>query len=104
MFTLKTGDGPPPFLIIIGEDPDYVFPSEAYDIKSLPFRCPNCNARVKEGRLGFVLDRIATCFCMSVYYRRDTPSARSSGEWKARRDLYLKSHVRHRAAGADGNS
>ena len=103
-FTLKTGDGPPPFLIIIGDDDDYIFHPEAYDIKPLPFRCPNCGVRVRQGRLSHQINRIASCLCLNVYFRSDTPSPRSSGDWREFRTQGIEGQVKHRAAAADGNS
>jgi hypothetical protein len=104
-FALRVGpDSPPPAIIIAGDDLDYTWPPGTYDIRPLPFRCSNCGARVRLGRLDLAADRVADCLCLSVFFRRDTPSPRSSGEWKAYHDTFLRGRVKHRAADADGNS
>lgn len=105
LHAMKLRAGIPPALIIVGDDPDYLFPEEATDIKPLPFKCSHCHMRVKGGRLDYPhVDRIFGCFCQCVYFRCDTPGARSSSEWTAFRDMYFKSYVQHRAADADGQS
>jgi len=96
---------PPPVIICVGDDPDYVFPPGAYDVQPLPFRCPHCRARVKRARLDSVhADRNDACLCMGVTYRRDTAGARSSKDWTGYRDLYFENLIRHQAAAADGQS
>ncbi len=105
LHALQLRAGIPPAIIVVGDDPDYLFPPEATNIRPLPFKCPNCHVRVKGGHLDHpYIDRIFGCFCMIVYFRCDTPGARSSSEWTAFRDVYFKSYVKHRAADADGNS
>jgi hypothetical protein len=104
-YQIKTGGNIPPVTIIVGDDPTHVFPSEASDIKPLPFRCRNCGARVKEGHLNLPLvDQILACLCMIVFVRRDTAPARSSGEWQEYRNRWLKGRIRHQATAADRKS
>jgi hypothetical protein len=102
---LRQSPVPPPIIITVGDDPDYVFPPGAFDIQPLPFRCQNCKARVKRARLDLVhADRGDSCLCMAAVYRRDTRGAGSAAEWKSYRQLYLQNLVQHQATAADGQS
>ena len=49
---LKTGGVPPPTFVVVGDDPDYVFPAGAKDIRPLAFSCKNCGKTVQQARLG----------------------------------------------------
>lgn len=103
-----TAEDVPPFVVVLGVDADYVWPPLAVltRIESAPFRCPQCQARVKLAPLKYMgaLDRNYLCLCMSVMLRRDVPSPRSSGEWNEIRLQGLTQGVRHKTAVADGQS
>jgi hypothetical protein len=104
-FRIKTGGASPPTFIVVGDDPDYVFPPEATDIKPLSFDCPNCGVKVRQGRLNYPeINRILCCFYMSVYVRKGVLGPRSSADWQNTRGTWAKGQIHHRAAAADGQS
>jgi hypothetical protein len=106
-----TGAGPndiPPRVVVLGVDPDYVWPSETIKsrISSVPFCCPTCQARVKRAPVRFEVnvDEIFQCFCMSVFFRRDTERPQSSGDWGDIRLQEKEMQVRMRAVTSDSKS
>jgi hypothetical protein len=98
----------PPRLVALGIDPDYVWPDVAVRsrISSVPFCCPACHARVKRApvRVKENVDEIWMCFCMSIFFRRDTERPSSSGDWKEIMLEEQEMQVRMRAATSDSKS
>jgi hypothetical protein len=104
-YQLKTSGGSPSTFIVVGDDPDYVFPPETRNIRPLSFDCPNCKMKVRQGGLDYPdFERILCCYCMSVYVRKGVLGPRSSADWQSARDAWFKSRVKHQAAAADGRS
>jgi len=77
----------PPMMIVLGDDPDYVWPPfvDKRTIRPLPFGCSRCRQRVKRAPL--FLGEVLVCFCMQAGFgplsKRRPP--RSRREWDALR-------------------
>ena len=102
-----TQEEDPPVMVYLGTDPDYVWPEGTPPdrITSLPFRCPNCSARVKRMPLKWgLIDEMYECFCAAVTFQRSAARPRSSGEWRDLQILGQTVGVKHRAKIARGNS
>jgi hypothetical protein len=73
----------PPMMIILGDDPDYVWPPliNKSSIRSLPFSCTRCGKRVKRAPL--FSSEVLVCFCMMAGFSPDSKRRppRSRVEW-----------------------
>jgi len=85
-------NGLPPYVIVLGDDPDYVWPPDAdqSSVRPLPFRCPNCKARVKHAQCSGEMPAVLVCLCMEARFRYDVPEPKSGKEWA---NLRLKSRT-----------
>jgi hypothetical protein len=80
---LTARESPPQIMIILGDDPDYVWPpfTDRHAIRSLPFKCTRCGQRVKQAPV--IFGQVLVCFCLQVGYPRgsDKTPPRSRLEW-----------------------
>jgi hypothetical protein len=95
-------EAPPKVVIILADDPDYVWPPfvDQRLIRPLPFSCSRCSRRVKRAR--FALAEIRQCLCMSAVYAPGCESRppRSRLEWDALRVESANKEALTRAAKA----
>ena len=98
----------PEIIVIIGNDPDYVWPpgTDQSRIAPLPYRCSHCGSRVKSAPIRHAgpIDRALVCLCMAAILQRGVSSPGSSIEWKELRLRGAGQSVKHHATVAGSQS
>jgi hypothetical protein len=81
----QRGLEPPERIMIMGDDPDYVWPeyTDTTRIKRLPYRCCRCNAWIHQAPLAYPChDRVLSCFCHTLILRPDIAAPVNYREWR----------------------
>jgi hypothetical protein len=81
----ERGLEPPERIMIMGDDPDYVWPedTDTTRIKRLPYRCCNCQKWVHQAPIAWPChNRVLSCFCHTLFLRRDIAAPTNYREWR----------------------